>query len=119
MTTQLQTILHAIQITAHLSESEKESLIKLIQEADKAQTLVQFKLDSLERDKHTLTIMLDESIEDLQKKSKTIEEQNRELEIEAALERVRAVAMGMKQPTDMLEVCKEISEQLASLNVKE
>ena len=63
--------------------------------------------------------MLEESIDDLQKKAKAIEEQNRELEIEAASERVRSVAMGMKEPSDMLEVCQTISHQLELLHVKE
>ncbi|MEO5782272.1 MAG: hypothetical protein ABIQ07_03320, partial [Ginsengibacter sp.] len=44
---------------------------------------------------------------------------NRELEIEMALEKVRAIALGMKEPTDMLAVCKTISLQLQSLGVKE
>ncbi len=48
-----------------------------------------------------------------------LEEKNRELEIETALEKVRAIAMGMKQPADMLEVCKTISGQLKQLGVKE
>jgi signal transduction histidine kinase len=39
-------------------------------------------------------------------------EKNRELEIEAALEKVRAVAIGMKKPEDMLDVCRIISDQL-------
>jgi hypothetical protein len=52
---------------------------------------------------------------------KTIEllNKNQELEIEASLEKVRAVAMGMREPTDMLDVCKTISLQLQSLGVKE
>ena len=44
---------------------------------------------------------------------------NRVLEIETALEKVRAVALGMKEPADMLAVCKTISLQLQSLGVKE
>ncbi|MBI1342039.1 MAG: hypothetical protein GC171_03785 [Terrimonas sp.] len=54
-------------------------------------------------------------------KRNTIEllNKNRELEIETALEKVRAIAMGMKEPKDMLEVCKTISLQLQSLGVKE
>lgn len=47
-----------------------------------------------------------------------LEQKNRELETEAALERVRAVAMGMKEPADMLDVCRTISDQLQLLNVK-
>ncbi len=44
---------------------------------------------------------------------------NYELKIEAALERVRATAMAMKQPADMLNICKTISQQLVKLRVKE
>ncbi|MFC3879809.1 ATP-binding protein [Algoriphagus namhaensis] len=53
-------------------------------------------------------------------KRRTIELENksRELEIEAALERVRAVAMGMKTPDDMLQVCRVIASQLDSLGVR-
>src|SRR6478752_3750450 len=50
---------------------------------------------------------------------KELAEKNRELVIEAALERVRAVATGMKEPADMLEICRTISHQLELLNVKE
>jgi len=42
---------------------------------------------------------------------------NRELEVESSLERVRAVAMGMKQPADMLEVCEVIARELISLGI--
>src|SRR5215212_1801593 len=44
---------------------------------------------------------------------------NRELEIEAALEKVRIVAMGMRKPGDMLDVCRMISDQLQLLGFKE
>lgn len=42
---------------------------------------------------------------------------NRELEVEFSLERVRAVAMGMKQPAEMLEVCEVITRELISLGI--
>jgi len=41
------------------------------------------------------------------------------LKIEAGLEKVRAVALKMKKPADMLEVCKTISLQLEKLGIKE
>src|SRR5215203_1385916 len=44
---------------------------------------------------------------------------NRELEIEAALEKVRTVAMAMRKPDDMLDVCRMISDQLQLLGFKE
>ncbi|HEU5165851.1 MAG TPA: ATP-binding protein [Chitinophagaceae bacterium] len=48
-----------------------------------------------------------------------LEEKNRELEIESALERVRAVAMAMNKAADMMDVCKTISSELKGLGVKE
>ena len=44
---------------------------------------------------------------------------NRELEIEGALEKVRSSALAMKEPVDMLEVCRIISDQLELLNVND
>ncbi len=44
-------------------------------------------------------------------------EKNKELSIEAALEKVRSVAMGMKKPEDMLDVCRVISNQLQGFEV--
>ncbi|HQV85885.1 MAG TPA: ATP-binding protein [Chitinophagaceae bacterium] len=54
-------------------------------------------------------------------KRRTVELENktRALEIEASLERVRTVAMGMNKPDDMLDICRIISQQLKLLNVKE
>jgi len=50
---------------------------------------------------------------------KELAQKNRELEVEASLERVRTVAMGMNKADDMLDVCKTIAQQLAQLGVKE
>ncbi|MES1198040.1 MAG: hypothetical protein ABUL41_02065, partial [Chitinophagaceae bacterium] len=55
----------------------------------------------------------------LKRKSSELERLSRELEIEAALEKVRTIALSMKAPDDMLRVCKIISLQLQSLGVKE
>ena len=65
--------------TAGLSDAEKEWLLKAIKDADKTQTMTEFKLERLEKDRYTLSVMLEESIEDLQKKSAAIEESNRTL----------------------------------------
>jgi signal transduction histidine kinase/ketosteroid isomerase-like protein len=57
--------------------------------------------------------------EAVRRRTEDLENKNRELEIETALEKVRAVAMGIKQPADMLEICKTISLQLQLLGVSE
>ena len=55
----------------------------------------------------------------VKRRTKELEQKNQELEVEAALERVSAVAMGMKAPSDMLEICRTISVQLEALDVKD
>ena len=56
---------------------------------------------------------------ELMELNEQIEKANAELRIESSLERVRTAAMAMNKPDDMLEVCKIISHELASLEVKE
>ena len=53
----------------------------------------------------------------VRRRTAELENKNRELAIEAALEKVRAVAMGMKNPNTMLDVCRVIAEQLEEFGV--
>ncbi|WP_447411921.1 hypothetical protein, partial [Clostridium perfringens] len=50
-------------------------------------------------------------------RTEELSRKNNELKIEAALERVRAIAMSMNKAADMLLICKAISEQLKILGV--
>ncbi len=79
MSPQFQTISDFIKKSSGISDAEKESLLKTIKEADKNQSMIQFKLERIEKDRNTLSIMLQESIEDLQKKSLVIEDANKAL----------------------------------------
>src|SRR6476646_2262616 len=83
----------------NLSQQDKEALLKAITDADKQWTITDFKLDRTEKVKKTTAILLEETIDEL--------------------ERVRAVALSMMKPEDMLEVCKVISSQLEFLKVKD
>ena len=51
--------------------------------------------------------------------TKELIRKERELKIESSLEKVRVMAMAMKQRDDMLKICKAISNQLKLLGVKE
>ena len=119
MNQHLQKILDFIQQSDHLSTEEKTDLLKAAKDADKELEITTFKLDRTEKVKRTTAILLEETIEELEQKRKAVEAQNRELEIESSLERVRTVAMSMNKPEDMLLVCRIISEQLELLNVKD
>ncbi|MBS1654157.1 MAG: hypothetical protein JSU05_04860, partial [Bacteroidetes bacterium] len=119
MNQKLQNIFDLIQQSEKLDAGQKENLFKALKDADKELEITAFKLERTEKVKRTTAILLEETIEELEQKRKAVEAQNHELEIEASLERVRAVAMSMMKPEDMLEVCKIIAQQLAWLNVKE
>ncbi|WP_336517123.1 ATP-binding protein [Pollutibacter soli] len=55
----------------------------------------------------------------IKRRTVELEQKNRELEVEASLERVRAGAMGMQKREDMLGICRTISEELTKLGIKE
>jgi len=119
MNQHLQNILHIIQQDKSITEEQRLAVIKSLKDADKELEITAFKLDRTEKVKRTTAILLEETIEELEQKRKAVEAQNRELEIESSLERVRTVAMSMNKPDDMLDVCRIISEQLELLNVKD
>jgi signal transduction histidine kinase len=48
-----------------------------------------------------------------------LEEKNRELEIETALERVRTVAMAMSKPDDLLNICEVLFKELYKAGFKD
>jgi len=55
--------------------------------------------------------------EAIRRRTKELEEKNRELKIEASLERVRAVAMGMQKSDELKEVVKTLSSEIGNLDV--
>ena len=104
MNAKIQQLLDSIQQLSHLSDAEKEALTRYTLEADKELEMVSFKLDRTEKVKKTTAILLEETIEELEQKRKAVEVQNKELEIEASLERVRTVALSMNRRDDMVSV---------------
>src|SRR6185436_19245313 len=102
-----------------LSAEQKSAVLKSLKDADKELEITTFKLDRTEKVKRTTASLLEETIEELEQKRKAVEAQNRELEIESSLEKVRTVAMGMRKRDDMLDICQIISEQLELLGIKE
>jgi signal transduction histidine kinase len=118
MNTHLQHILNFIERDEKLSAEQKSELIKSLKDVDKELEITAFKLDRTEKVKKTTAILLEETIEELEQKRKAVEAQNRDLEIEASLERVRTCATAMNKPEDMLSICRVIFQQLEYLGVK-
>src|SRR5687767_12153489 len=118
MNRHLQLILDVIKKSATVSEAEKDLLIKAAREADKELEIADFKLSRTEKVKRTTAILLEETIAELEQKRRSVEIQNRELEIEACLERVRSSAMAMQKTEDLNAAVAMVFEQLAKLELK-
>src|SRR6195952_1513662 len=115
MNQHLQSILNTIKEDKNLSQEEKNAIIKSLKDADKEFEITSFKLDRTEKVKRTTAILLEETIEELEQKRKAVEAQNRELEIESSLERIRSVAMSMSTPGDLLSICETMFHELNKL----
>ncbi|MEJ7821447.1 MAG: ATP-binding protein [Chitinophagaceae bacterium] len=100
-----------------LTESEKNNLSSTAKNFDKTLASSDFKINSLEKDKKALSVLLQETINELEQKRKALEEQNRELEIEAALESVRASSMSMHHSEELEKVVKTLSDKLIDLGL--
>ncbi|MGC4036999.1 MAG: ATP-binding protein [Chitinophagaceae bacterium] len=108
----IQTVIDLVNNNVHLSPEEKAALVNKLKETDKKISITEFKLDRTEKVKRTTAILLEETIEELEHKRKTVEAQNKELEIEASLERVRTVAMSMMTADDLLSICQTMFHEL-------
>ncbi len=108
----LKNILYVVDSSDSLIDDEKNTVLKSVKAVDKELSILKFKLERTERVKKTTAILLEETIEELEQKRKAVEIQNRELEIEAALERIRARAMGMQSSEELEHVANILREQM-------
>ena len=117
MNQNLQNIVEIIQQSEKLDAEQKKNLIKAVKDADKELEITAFKLERTEKVKKTTAILLEETIEELEQKRKAVEKHNRELEIEAALERVRSRSMAMQKSEELKEVIQLVYEQFVHLKM--
>lgn len=118
MNKNLQTILEIVLQSEAFSEEQKASVIKALKDADKELEITAFKLEKTEKVKKSTSILLEETIEELEQKRKAVEEKNRELEIEAALERVRAASMSMRDSSALSGIIYKLYCELTNLDAK-
>ena len=117
MNQHLQSILNSIQQSEHLTEEEKNTLLKAVKDTDKEIAITEFKLDRTEKVKRTTAILLEETIAELEQKRKDVEAQNRDLEIEAALEKVRSRSLAMQKSDELADLSLELVKQVQALGV--
>src|SRR6476661_3432278 len=75
----LKRMVDAITALRDLPDSEKAALDQALKEADKALVVTEFKLGRYEKEKKSLSILLEETIEELQKKTFAVEQANIDL----------------------------------------
>ncbi|MEK7727508.1 MAG: ATP-binding protein [candidate division KSB1 bacterium] len=117
MDTSLQTVIEFIQANPDIPADQKEALLHTLKAATREREILAFKLDRTEKVKRTTAILLEETIEELEQKRKAVEAQNRELEIEASLDRVRAEIASMRTAADLQRITPLIWRELTALGV--
>jgi signal transduction histidine kinase len=75
----LKPVLELILANSVLSNEQKAALEKAMKEADKALVIAEFKLGRFEKEKKSLAVLLEETIEELQKKTFAVEQANVEV----------------------------------------
>lgn len=77
----LQYIIDLINRNDCVSEAEKINILAFIKKAEKTIEINDFKFHRVEKERKTLSILLEETIDELQKKTRVVEEANQELTI--------------------------------------
>src|SRR6266487_3280007 len=111
----LKTIQDLLQQKNLPSDQDKEALLKAIAAADKQWSITEFQLERTEKVKKTTAILLEETLEELEQKRKAVEAQKKELEIEAALEKVRSRSLAMHKSDELREVVSVVFDKLKEL----
>ncbi|MFN8256282.1 MAG: ATP-binding protein [Bacteroidales bacterium] len=114
----LQSALNLIQQSHKLDDKEKNALLNALKRSEDALEIALLKLNKSEEINKKTAILLDQANEELEQKRKAVEAQNRELEIEAALERVRAKSMAMRHSSELAEAAQLLYQQFHSLGIK-
>jgi len=96
---QLEQILKLVKDESGLAESVKTDLEKAIKDLEKQARMDSFKLNRLESDKRVMSVMLEETISDLEQKRKEIEESHKALE--KSLEELKAAQAQLIQSEKM------------------
>ena len=99
MNQSLQNILKLIEESGELTPEQKKSATGWINDVDRSITVTEFKLDRTEKVKRTTSILLEETIQELELKRKVVEETNKALTI--TLEELKATQAQLIQSEKM------------------
>ncbi len=118
MNQNLQKISTFIRQADHLSAEEKATLTKVVKDTERELAIVASELERTEEVNGTTAILLEETIKELAQNRKTVKAQNRELEIEAALEKVRNKTMAMRNSQNIGDTVSTMFDELVKLGAE-
>lgn len=95
----LKPVWELIRANTLLGDAEKAAAEKALKEADRALVIAEFKLGRFEKEKKSLSVLLEETIEELQKKTFTVEQAN--VEVAHALLDLKAAQSQLVQAEKM------------------
>jgi signal transduction histidine kinase len=99
MNKDLENIKSAIEQSDEISESEKDALLNSIKAVEKELTIIEFKLERTEKVKRTTSVLLEETIDELEKKRADVEQANAALK--QSLEELKSTQAQLIQSEKM------------------
>ena len=99
MTNNLENIKKTIEQSERLTESEKETLLNSLKSVDKEIAILEFKLERTEKVKRTTSVLLEETIDELEKKRADVIEANQALK--KSLDELKAAQAQLIQSEKM------------------
>ncbi|MGM0943560.1 MAG: sensor histidine kinase [Bacteroidota bacterium] len=117
MNTNIQAILDLISNPDKFTEEELAQISRMAKAIERDISIVEFKLDRSEKMRRTTSILLEETIEELDKKRQAVEKLALISSRQASLERIRAEIASMRKAEDLEEISPLIWEELNNMQV--
>jgi signal transduction histidine kinase len=113
----LNQLLEMLERIESIDDQQLATMKNIVQTADKALAIAEFKLERLEKVKRTTSILLEETIEELEQKRIAVEKLALESSRQSSLDRIRAEIASMRSAKDLQQITPLIWEELKKLGI--
>ncbi len=117
MKSHLKQLLEMLEGVESINDQQLEEMKKIIQSVDKDLTIAEFRLERTIKVKRTTSILLEETIEELEQKRIAVENLALESSRQASLDRIRAEIASMRSTKDLQQITPLIWKELKNLEI--
>lgn len=117
MKSHLKQLLEMLEGVDSINDQQLEEMKKIIQSVDKDLTIAEFRLERTEKVKRTTSILLEETIEELEQKRMAVENLALESSRQSSLDRIRAEIASMRSTKDLQQITPLIWKELKNLEI--